>query len=79
MSSMGKKDCSNPNASNSTRQSYSIRKNGKHDTYMNTHISDGKHHNLLILYTNVDSLLNKLNELCFLFEPLNPKCDIIYI
>ena len=32
---------------------------------------------MLIFCTNIGSLLNKLNELCFLVEHQNPKYDII--
>ena len=46
-SSVDMKNCGNPSASYCTKQSYCLRKNGKYDAHMITHISDGKHHNLL--------------------------------
>ena len=48
------KNYQNSSASNCTRQPYCLRNNEKHDARMNTHISDGKCHNLLIFYTNVE-------------------------
>ena len=51
---MGKNFWGNPSACSCTKQSYCLRKNGIHDAHMNTHISDGKHYNLMIFCKNVD-------------------------
>ena len=37
----------------------------------------GRHHNLLILYTSVDSLLNQLDDLYFLAVHRDTNYDII--